>query len=274
MWTVLVWLCLSLSMWCLESYEVVVHQHSKEKKRPCRKVSGDGSEHVMGRVPKAAVARQGKTKERNKKKRQEQSESLPSEATLPSSPVSTNVNCTQVGRSDTSSTRWQSTHRALRQQKGITEQFLDWTKHKKVSGVPRTARYLDVINYASHCYQLQLLQDKAREDPAVAGDVRALGDAWKHCPYVCDYTQSADRSPWTAGHVRSICANSSFYHFGMDRVLLPKEHLMLLGWSSSTDVSGLSQSAIRDLAGESMACPCVCAVMAAVALSLPGVWEC
>ena len=160
----------------------------------------------------------------------------------------------------------------MRKQKHITAEYDRWSEHFALRGVPCTERYVDVINMAAQCFQKELLEKHLSENPQADKSVKVIGDAWKACEYVVDFTQSADRLPWTCGHMRSICANSTYFVFQRNRVLLPKEHLMLLGWRCDVDVTALSDAATRDLAGESMGSPCVCACMAALSLSLTGIW--
>ena len=174
-----------------------------------------------------------------------------------------------AGRNGTTDA-WKRSHAKFRAEKGLQDRgFHLWSAHHSLRGVPCQPRYTDVIDLAAECWQLQVVNENGPK-----GDVATLlSTEWQKCPFICDFTQSADRTPWTSGHARSLCANTSLYHFQADRALVPKEMLMMLGWSSDVDLSTLSDGQIRDLAGESMGCPCIAACMAAVALALPEIWE-
>ena len=94
-------------------------------------------------------------------------------------------------------------------------------------------------------------------------------------PVFLDTSQSASRGAFSENYIRAMCASSSYYSFAEDRAIKPYEHLLLLGWSKSLVRRAgmeLSSSQLRDLAGESMGCPCIGLIAASLSLSLPGVW--
>lgn len=71
----------------------------------------------------------------------------------------------------------------------------------------------------------------------------------------------------------TFCASSIVYSFEHDRTLIAEEMLRVLGWGA-VDAAGLSQAALRDLAGESLAKPCIAAAAVAMlaTVHLPGLW--
>ena len=88
------------------------------------------------------------------------------------------------------------------------------------------------------------------------------------CNMVIDLSQDAARKAHAAS-IRSMCANSTFYAYGPDRLLLPQEHLAVLGWPPhTTDGLNMSSSSIRDLAGESMCPAAIAVVLTAVCFGL------
>ena len=101
-------------------------------------------------------------------------------------------------------------------------------------------------------------------------------DGFYTCDLVLDVRQDVRRSTKTEGHLRSMCSGSVYYSFCLDRAIQAIEHLALLGWSQaslSSIAQEFSPSMIRDLAGESMACPCVGLAASALALCVGGVWS-
>ena len=75
---------------------------------------------------------------------------------------------------------------------------------------------------------------------------------------VVDCSQNPVRKPFNHTSTwPTLCTSSVLYHFGLDRVLLPIEHLHLQGHTEATAVvpDSLSQSEIRSLAGEAMPLP-------------------
>eukprot|EP00971_Amphidinium_carterae_P344738 6485313-Amphidinium_carterae.1 len=134
-------------------------------------------------------------------------------------------------------TKWVDKHAKLRTENGIGTDFKKWATSEwtRLRGVPDTPRYRDVLNLCCDFYQKELLQ-KLSQERGLPARVSDLGDAWKKCPFVCDFTQHGTRKPWSR-HARSLCADSKLYYFPRDRTLLAFEHLLLLGWTPSIDTA-------------------------------------
>eukprot|EP00971_Amphidinium_carterae_P288790 5734399-Amphidinium_carterae.1 len=92
-----------------------------------------------------------------------------------------------------------------------------------------------------------------------------------HCNYMVDITQNGHRKPWSV-QPRSICGDSKLFFFPRGRALVAVEHLLLMGWKATTNVSGATAHQVRDLAGEAMAPPCVGMATLSLALALPEFW--
>eukprot|EP00971_Amphidinium_carterae_P335431 6471264-Amphidinium_carterae.4 len=73
-----------------------------------------------------------------------------------------------------------------------------------------------------------------------------------------DYSQSAERKPWSHSSCKSLVCASSLFICSRDRIAHPVEHAAMLGFDIKTmNFEGLSWSEIRDLTGDAMAAPTV-----------------
>ena len=76
---------------------------------------------------------------------------------------------------------------------------------------------------------------------------------------VIDYSQNPIRRCFTSGegYLHTLCTSSHLYHMGLDRIILPSEHLWLQGHNPHVIQipSSLSPEEVRCLAGEGMALP-------------------
>ena len=75
-----------------------------------------------------------------------------------------------------------------------------------------------------------------------------------------DVSQSLDRKRYVKGHgiLGALCTSTRLIHLGRRSVVFPVEYLYLQGHGRGVKVpSGVSGSAIRKLAGEGMAMPCI-----------------
>ena len=149
---------------------------------------------------------------------------------------------------------------AVREVNGLSDMaFPKWTSQKQLHMVPCNERVLDLIDsvYGLHHKSLNL-SESAKASQLV-----------QPCSLIVDITQSLARKVFSTS-VRSMCSHSQYYSYELDRLLLPVEHYALLGWKlSDIEVGFLTGAQQRDLAGESMAVPCVGLACAALALSLP-----
>ena len=133
-----------------------------------------------------------------------------------------------------------------------------WTSSGACKGLGHPARSRDVVDLGYQIHNAKLPSD--------------MGGA--PCEYVADISQDGSREPFSI-KCRSLVSNSCLFFYPRDRTLIPKEHLMLLGWPSSVRTHSISQSGLRDLAGEAMAVPCISLASQAVIFSLrdPSLWE-
>ena len=169
---------------------------------------------------------------------------------------------------------WVSAHAALRSEHGIGEDWPKWSSRKELWGIPQTARVKDVIDVSVQIYMTHLLAKRQKETTKKLTVKDLKDEEWMACPWYIDISQNASRKPFS-NHLRSMVANSCFYSCLKDRVVLPVEHLLVLGWPSNVVTASLSANSIRELAGESMACPAVGLCMLAMGLALPDttLWE-
>ena len=143
-----------------------------------------------------------------------------------------------------------------------------WSSSHALTGLPHTERVEDLVNliYARHH-----AKHFAEYGPSP--------QAFIPCSLIIDVSQDARRHSFVTSSVRSMVSGSIFYNFCLQRALCPWEHLQLLGWNRKEldkvwGQKGFSLSAVRDLAGESMACPCIALVTHALLMSMGGgVWR-
>eukprot|EP00971_Amphidinium_carterae_P168378 3336210-Amphidinium_carterae.2 len=162
----------------------------------------------------------------------------------------------------TKSSNWATEHEKLKASWGIDDNVPKWSVSKQLRLAPATLRVRDLIDLAYAKFYKSLPSEQQIEDTLPA------------CPFIVDVSQSLQRKPWS-DRVRSMCSGSCFYVYSEDRCLVPKEHLMLLGWHSSVRTSSLTDTQIRDLSGESMGSACVCIAALALLSCVPdtSVWE-
>lgn len=79
-----------------------------------------------------------------------------------------------------------------------------------------------------------------------------------------DISQNHIRRPLSNadGTVRALLTSTDLYHFGTDRCLVPLEHLLLQGYSPDVVLPDLlSDSDVRQMAGEAIFLPCLATVL-------------
>ena len=136
-------------------------------------------------------------------------------------------------------------HARVREKYGISSEQRRWTAESSCRGLPCSARARDLVDLCAQIWEKRQ-RSLGSSDP----------DCLKKCVYIVDISQDGSREP-CAERCRSLVSNSSLFCYSRDRLLVPKEHLLLLGWPQCVRVQHLSPTAQRDLAGESMSPPCV-----------------
>ena len=85
---------------------------------------------------------------------------------------------------------------------------------------------------------------------------------------VVDVSQDMLRRPWSADSFPTLTRSSEIFVYARERALIGTEHLQVCGFQASAlDLSCVSQSQQKDLAGDGMAVPSVTlVVLAAIAV--------
>ena len=155
---------------------------------------------------------------------------------------------------------WQKESRIFRQSLGLDVDAKPWTGRSKFqgTGLSKTSRVLDLLDCfaASRIAQHNGAQGKGFKISEVA-----LAKLMKN-QYI-DVSQSLNRHAHTNafGINHALTTSSVLYSYGLDRVLTGKEHMFLHGHPKDTFFSDMSQSVLRELAGEGMALPSLAAVI-------------
>eukprot|EP00971_Amphidinium_carterae_P211631 4199186-Amphidinium_carterae.1 len=146
----------------------------------------------------------------------------------------------QLGRSGGGSgQKWRAEHDRVRTQNGLSD-FRRFSADHVLLGVPLSAeRVRDAIDVCWQWHQHD--NDEFKE-------------------VVMDTSQSLSRKPFT-NQFRSMTKGSNFFVFGESRLVLAREHLSILGFPKGYRSSFLKDTALRGMAGESMAAPSCTAVL-------------
>eukprot|EP00971_Amphidinium_carterae_P342084 6481258-Amphidinium_carterae.1 len=135
-----------------------------------------------------------------------------------------------------SSEAWLKSHEKLRSKLQSGSSVL-WCDTHELHGLPSTARVVDALNLTASLF---------KNENKDAGQEQVL----------IDFTQDMSRKPFQAGAFRTITRTTEFYSFSRDRVVLPAEHLCVLGWCN-VKLEELSPGEVKDLAGDGMALPVI-----------------
>ena len=162
------------------------------------------------------------------------------------------------------SRKWRQAHHDFRVAEDILDAKPVWSREKPLRGVPNNDRVTDCIDAVYSLYHKSIVSSLPAEQAMKV----------QTCPYILDVSQTLTRKPF-CDHIRSMCANSTYYVYGLQRAITPAEHLGLLGWPHDLNLAHLSHSQIRDLCGESMAMPCIalCACVLILSMQDKTVWE-
>eukprot|EP00971_Amphidinium_carterae_P352608 6492672-Amphidinium_carterae.4 len=147
--------------------------------------------------------------------------------------------------------RWAVKHRELKA-KHLLQRVEDYTRSHECRGLRRSAeRERDVVNVAWALHQVS----KEAEHKSL----RCI-----------DISQNVWRPASHSTHsLPTMTTGSEFFLYApRDRVAIPREHFMALGWPDDVNLSKLSFSAQRNLTGEAMALPNIALATLAVAAAL------
>ena len=128
---------------------------------------------------------------------------------------------------------WRRNHDKVRKEAGVCASTPVWCAKHQLPGVPQQQRVLDAINVCYAVHHQKMLQQ---------GDegLQSLDkDGFYRCDLVIDTSQDCARRPWSK-HVRSMCSGSAFFYFPQSRMVLPQEHLAILGLGHDRDLTGQS----------------------------------
>ena len=145
--------------------------------------------------------------------------------------------------------KWKDLHAQVEKSEHLPE--VCWSSKRDTRGVPATPRMQQLVNLTYRRFH-QLCEARA----AKGENIHLDDDGIFACDLYLDLSQCVTRRAY-APHIRGMCANACYFSFQHGRVLSPAEHLYLLGWSRSVKLGTLSSTMLRELAGESMAQPCL-----------------
>lgn len=148
--------------------------------------------------------------------------------------------------------KWKADSITFRNKWNVLPQFAPWTSRPefKAKGIRLTPRTKDLID----CCAIQFM----KTNNVAAKD---LPNAMK--TMFLDLSQSLNRRAYTINGVnRCLTTSTCMYSFGRDRLVTPLETLYFQGFPKSLKMPlGVSQSDMKDMAGEGMTLPCLASVM-------------
>jgi hypothetical protein len=137
--------------------------------------------------------------------------------------------------------------------------YKPWSGHpgqEQTPGIARGSRELEVLECAWFT-RLKANPDMSHED------------AKKH--FFVDVSQCVSRSPW--GRPPSLCRRTCTFSFEGSFCLTGADELMALGFGERISYNhGMTDFAIKDLAGEAFAAPCAAMVLQALFLNKSAPW--
>lgn len=162
---------------------------------------------------------------------------------------------------------WQVHSMRVRDDLNVSAGFAPWTSREDVvhckSFPPRHKDVLDCawISHTRACRQ----QAKAAGVPAPSADEMKVG-------FFTDVGQAVQRKPWSSQCMRCLCSNSLVYSHEADGIITPRQHLQLQGLPKASNFSSISETSIRDLAGEGFFAGCIGSVLWAAILEGVAPW--
>ena len=162
-------------------------------------------------------------------------------------------------------TRWKTQSVRWRGQLGVTEDYAPYTKSLDLSktAIPISSlgrpskRVLDLID----CTAMEVSKRLKRTIPDSRPQLKGM---------LLDVSQSHHRKVFssTDGTARTLTTASRLFSFNDNRMLAPVEHMFLQGFSQDLVVPDqISDHALRCMAGEGMALPCLATVLLAILLT-------
>ena len=132
---------------------------------------------------------------------------------------------------------------------GVLAAFAGWSKRRGVAlhGVPRLERVIDVVDCA--------FASRIAVAPPTTSTQELIKGLW------CNAAQGVGRSPW--GDPGTLTCKSLWYNFSEDQALDGVDYLRLQGLPKTCDITGLSNSELKDLAGEGYSCPVITSFLVA-----------
>jgi hypothetical protein len=162
--------------------------------------------------------------------------------------------------------KWRAESAAWRNKLRISPDYSPWTSRQdvKLFLLPQTERVKDLVNVCAAECLVRHREEKVRQPN------------WSRWGWVtdvlADVSQSHSRKTFTNSLGVNPCMTTSsiFYSFGMDRALIPLDHLKMQGLPAQTMSFpiGITQANMRDLAGNMMFLPSLATVLTAVLLAV------
>ena len=164
------------------------------------------------------------------------------------------------------SEKWRASHSAIKATLGTIPR--KWSDGHRMQGLPPNKRCLELVDLTYQRHHLAQANQGALPN----------SDGYMECGILIDVSQDIRRSCYAHNHMRSLCSGSSIYCYDKDRMIVPLEHLAVLGWDIEKVhpklPTTLTASKLRDLSGEAMALPCVTQALASLCLFVGGgVWS-
>lgn len=155
--------------------------------------------------------------------------------------------------------QWKVQATTMRSKWNVPMNFAPWTGATTFvgQGVPRSKRALELIDlgFIDACKRSRTQID--------ATSAKASGSSGVLRDLVVDISQNPCRSPWSrpGGNAHTLCTSTQLYSYNLDRMLEADEYLLLQGYKESVNTDQLSSDAVRSMAGEGIALPCLASVL-------------
>ncbi len=151
--------------------------------------------------------------------------------------------------------QWKAHSARWRSELNIPPTFQPWTSRPEFKGlgVPSNKRSLDLLDcsWVQACKKRNIGMGPAMTKTGIQQKL--------HEDLVVDISQSHARRPMSdQGVLRTLTTSSRLYHYGLDRMLLPREHLLMQGYAHTVCIpKSMKDDDVRSLAGEGIFLPCL-----------------